>query len=303
MSKKKVLLRGVFINRDTNGEGVLKVGTTLIRVSTVMGILYIQKIIQPNERSMSNLCVEGDEHMFRIAICDDERQFRKRIHDILIEYMNENDILYEIDEFESGKDFISLGINLAKYDIVFLDVNMDELDGMETAQKIRKVSNDVFIVFVTAFITCAPQGYSVGAIRYILKNNVNFPELIFECMDAISMNMNYVAQKKKFNFNEGAKVVALERLLYIESRLHKLEFYIMEDKLKKYSIYGKLDELEKELQGNDFIRIHQSYLVNMKHIEKVSRYEALLNNGIKLEIPKARYKFVEETFVSYKGEI
>ena len=150
--------------------------------------------------------------MFRIAICDDERQFRKRIHDILIEYMNENDILYEIDEFESGKDFISLGINLAKYDIVFLDVNMDELDGMETAQKIRKVSNDVFIVFVTAFITCAPQGYSVGAIRYILKNNVNFPELIFECMDAISMNMNYVAQKKKFNFNEGAKVVALERL-------------------------------------------------------------------------------------------
>ena len=173
--------------------------------------------------------------MFRIAICDDERQFRKRIHDILIEYMNENDILYEIDEFESGKDFISLGINLAKYDIVFLDVNMDELDGMETAQKIRKVSNHVFIVFVTA--------------------------------------------------------------------LHKLEFYIMEDKLKKYSIYGKLDELEKELQGNDFIRIHQSYLVNMKHIEKVSRYEALLNNGIKLEIPKARYKFVEETFVSYKGEL
>lgn len=65
---------------------------------------------------MSNLCVEGDEHMFTIAICDDERHFRKRIHDILIEYMNENDILYEIDEFESGKDFISLGINLAKYD-------------------------------------------------------------------------------------------------------------------------------------------------------------------------------------------
>lgn len=177
------------------------------------------------------------------------------------------------------------------------------MNDMETAQKIRKVSNDVFIVFVTAFITCAPQGYSVGAIRYILKNNVNFPELIFECMDAISLNMNYVAQKKKFNFNEGTKIVALERLLYIESRLHKLEFYIMEDKLKKYSIYGKLDELEKELQGNDFIRIHQSYLVNMKHIEKVSRYEALLNNGIKLEIPKARYKFVEETFVLYKGEL
>ena len=239
--------------------------------------------------------------MLKIAICEDSEIFveiiKKNIETIL-------KVPYELHPFLSGKEFMtSLPEMGCPYDIVFLDVNMDELDGMETAQKIRKVSNDVFIVFVTAFITCAPQGYSVGAIRYILKNNVNFPELIFECMDAISMNMNYVAQKKKFNFNEGAKVVALERLLYIESRLHKLEFYIMEDKLKKYSIYGKLDELEKELQGNDFIRIHQSYLVNMKHIEKVSRYEALLNNGIKLEIPKARYKFVEETFVSYKGEI
>lgn len=131
---------------------------------------------------MSNLCVEGDEHMFRIAICDDERQFRKRIHDILIEYMNENDILYEIDEFESGKDFISLGINLAKYDIVFLDVNMDELDGMETAQKIRKVSNDVFIVFVTAFITCAHQGYSVANIRkhWIKALYLSFKSMIYQ---------------------------------------------------------------------------------------------------------------------------
>ena len=239
--------------------------------------------------------------MLKIAICEDSEIFveiiKKNIETIL-------KVPYELHPFLSGKEFMtSLPEMGCPYDIVFLDVNMDELDGMETAQKIRKVSNDVFIVFVTAFITCAPQGYSVGAIRYILKNNVNFPELIFECMDAISLNMNYVAQKKKFNFNEGTKIVALERLLYIESRLHKLEFYIMEDKLKKYSIYGKLDELEKELQGNDFIRIHQSYLVNMKHIEKVSRYEALLNNGIKLEIPKARYKFVEETFVSYKGEL
>lgn len=241
--------------------------------------------------------------MFKIAICDDEGYFRKHIREILIDYMDKNDILYEIDEFESGKAFISLGINLAKYDIAFMDINMDELDGMKTAQKIREISNDIFIVFVTALITCALDGYSVGAVRYILKNNVNFSDLIFECMDAISVKMDYVVKKKEFDFNEGTKKVSLERLLYIESRLHKLEFYIMEEQLNKYFLYGKMDEMEKELEGNDFIRIHQSYLVNMKHIAKVSRYEALLNNGMKLEIPKARYKVVEEMFVSYKGEI
>ena len=67
--------------------------------------------------------------------------------------MVKNGLLYEIDEFESGNEFINLGINMTKYDIVFLDINMDEMDGIETAQEIRKVSNDIFIVFVTAFIT------------------------------------------------------------------------------------------------------------------------------------------------------
>ena len=71
--------------------------------------------------------------------------------------MVKNGLLYEIDEFESGNEFINLGINMTKYDIVFLDINMDEMDGIETAQEIRKVSNDIFIVFVTAFINYAVE--------------------------------------------------------------------------------------------------------------------------------------------------
>lgn len=241
--------------------------------------------------------------MFRIAVCDDESHFRKCIREILIDYIEKKGCLYEIDEFESGKDFINLGIEIVKYKIVFLDINMDKLDGMKTAQKIREVSNDIFIAFITAFIDYTLEGYRVDAVRYILKNNVNFSELVFECMDAICVKMKYVIKRKTFNFNGETKNISLERLLYIESRLHKLDFYIMEDKLNRYSLYGILNEMEKELADNAFVRIHQSYLVNMKHIAKVSRYEVLLSNGIKLEIPKARYKHVEEIYVSYKGEL
>ena len=241
--------------------------------------------------------------MFRIAICDDEEIFRKNIYGIIMKYMDENGCPCEVDEFASGKDFISLGINMAKYEIVFLDINMDEIDGLETAQEIRKVSSDIFIVFVTAFVNYAVQGYSVNAIRYILKNNENMTDLIFECIDAISKAMKLTVQKKEFKFNEGIKNVPLELLLYIESKLHKLEFYIMEDRLNKYLLYGKLDEDEKELEDKAFLRIHQSYLVNMKHVVGINRYEALLNNGIRLKISKDRYKSVKEKFVSYKGEM
>lgn len=241
--------------------------------------------------------------MLRIAICDDEKIFRDKIKEILSDYMQKNGILCEINTFGSGKDFVDLGIEMIKYKIVFLDVNMDNMDGIETAQKIREVSNEMFIVFVTAYATYAFDGYKVDAVRYILKNNVNFEESVYECIDAINTKMNYVVNRKTFHFNEGIKNVSLDRLLYIESQLHKLEFYIMEDKLNKYTLYGTLNEIEKEFAGTDFVRIHQSYFVNMKHIRKISRYKVLLSNGIQLDVPRARYKYVEETFVTYKGEI
>lgn len=241
--------------------------------------------------------------MFRIAVCDDEGHFRKQIRKILLDYMDQKGVLYDVDEFESGKDFVSLGVEIVKYKIVFLDIYMEQMNGMITAQRIREISNDIYIVFVTALIDYVSEGYKVDAIRYILKNSADLPEAVFECMDAVTAKMNYVVKRKTFQFNEGTRNIPLERLIYIESRLHKLEFYIMEDRINKYTLYSTLNDMEKELEGNDFLRIHQSYLVNMKHIAKVSRYEVLLNNGRKLEIPKARYKYVEETYILYKGEV
>ena len=120
-----------------------------------------------------------------------------------------------------------------------------------------------------------------------MKNNEKFAELIFECIDAISKKMNYSVKKNEFKFSEGVKNISLELLLYIESKLHKLNFHIMEDKLNTYSLYGKLDEFEKELEDKAFLRIHR-YLINMKHIVSIYRYKAVLNNGIKLKISKDR---------------
>ncbi|MFU0826697.1 MAG: Stage 0 sporulation A-like protein [Lachnoclostridium sp.] len=239
--------------------------------------------------------------MFKIAICDNDIHFRKHIQETLLNYQKEKGILYEIDTFSSGMELIDLGIDLVKYKIIFLEINMD--DGIMTARKIREISNDIYIAFVTAFMNYTLEGYKVDAIRYILKNNINFSESIYECMDAIIAKMNYVVEKRTFNFIEGTRKVPLDRLLYIESQLHKLEFYVMEDIINKYTLYGTLNETEKNFIGTDFVRIHQSYLVNMKHIKKMCRYSVLLSNGIQLDIPRARYKYVEEKFVAYKGKI
>lgn len=241
--------------------------------------------------------------MFRIAICDDEKLFSTSIKKHISKYLSEREISFEIDMFSSGKELLELGIELIGYDIIFLDINMDEIDGIVTAQKIREYSSEIYIVFVTAYVNYSLEGYKVDAVRYLLKNNVNFEDSIYECMDAILHKMNYVVLKKFFKFNECKKDVAIEKILYIESRLHKLEFHIMEDKILVYTLYGTLNDMEKEMIDFPFIRIHQSFLVNLKHIKSVAGYKIILSNNQQLIVPKARYKNVKSAFIAYKGEL
>lgn len=242
--------------------------------------------------------------MFKIAICDDENYFIEELKQIISDCMLKKGLVFKIDTYSSGAKLISLGIGMLQYSIIFLDINMDEVDGIMTAKKIREVSKEAFIVFVTAFVNYTLEGYKVDAIRYLLKGGNNFKDAIDECISAIMEKMNYTVVTKKFNFNEGVKEIALERLLYVESRLHKLEFHVMEEDMKIYTMYETLNNFENELLDNDFVRIHQSYLVNLKYVMSVDRYQAVLTDGRTiLVIPKARYKYVKDKFIAYRGEV
>lgn len=239
--------------------------------------------------------------MLKIAICDDEKYFQEQVKIYVEEYLSAKGILYEIKTFSSGLRFLNLGIELLQYSIIFLDIKMDDINGIEVAQQIRTYSSDIYIVFVTAFLNYSLDGYKVDATRYLLKGNDNFNESICECMDNIFYKMNYIVEKKEF-FKEG-KNIPIERIVYIESKLHKLEFHIMENDLHKYTLYATLNDLEKEIGKFHFLRIHQSFLVNLKHIKNVTGYKVVLSNNQQLIVPKARYKEVKNAFIAYKGEL
>lgn len=241
--------------------------------------------------------------MFRIAICDDESIFAEELKGLISGYMMEKGLVFEIDTYSSGEALVKLGIEVVRYTAVFLDINMEKIDGIMAAEKIREVSREIFIVFVTAYVNYSLEGYRLDAVRYLLKSNANFQSTVNECMDAIMDKLNYTVAIKKFDFKEGTKEVSLERLLYIESRLHKLEFHVMEDDMKIYTMYETLNALEDRLAANKFVRIHQSYLVNIKYIKNVVRYKVVLTNGVELVIPKVRYTYVKEQFISYQGEV
>ena len=85
---------------------------------------------------------------------------------------------------------------------------------------------------------------------------------------------------------------------------YQLEFHILEnEKIRIYTMYGTMNNLEEELELYHFVRVHQSYLVNLQYIRQVSRYKVTLCDDETISIPKARYKEVQAVFVAYKGEI
>ena len=137
--------------------------------------------------------------MLRIAICDDEKLFRENIKKYVLKYLIRKGYLHpKLICLIRGKKLLGLGTDLLGYNIIFLDINMDEIDGIMTAHKIREYSMDIYIVFVTAYVNYSLEGYKVDATRYLLKNTINFDESIYECMDTILHKMNYIVLKKVF---------------------------------------------------------------------------------------------------------
>ena len=120
--------------------------------------------------------------MLNIAVIDDEKLFQKRIGKFLQQFLKKNRAEYEVEYFASGKEIVEMGVGLSRFEIFFLDINMEEIDGIKVAEEIRKYSDQAFIVFVTAYISYSLEGYKVNAIRYVLKDNEHLEESLSECM-------------------------------------------------------------------------------------------------------------------------
>lgn len=239
--------------------------------------------------------------MYYIAICDDEEYFLCKEKALIAHYMQKNKHQCEIDIFSSGKELLEQGNNLAEYDMIFLDVCMNEMDGIETAKRIRNLTKNVYIAFVTAFVDYSLEGYKVDATRYILKDKDCLEKTMTECLDTILFKMNYTSEKKVFEFQEGSIQIFLDDILYIESKLHKLIFHIYKNEYLDYNMYEKLDIIDEMLNEFGFCRIHKSYLVNLKYINDIERYRVKLYNNRYLNIAKPRYQEVKKEFIVYIG--
>ena len=237
-----------------------------------------------------------------MCIYDDDIEFSLLFEKLLYRYAEENDKEIDVEIFQGGEN-AALQIAQNEYDILFLDVSMAKMDGIKLAKRIREYDNNVYIVFVTAFIDYSLEGYKVDAIRYILKDSESLEKSMYECLNTITDRMSSIEQKIELEFLEGKKYIRPNDILYVESNLHKLTFHLRGQSEKNYTMYERLDQIEIKFQNYHFCRSHKSYLVNLKYVQSIERYEITLVNGEKVCVSQPRYKEVREKFICYQGEI
>ena len=224
----------------------------------------------------------------KIAVCDDSREDRGALK-ALLEACGHD---FEIREYGSGAELYADMGYVRECGIVFLDINMEGMDGLEAAGKIKAECPKVHIVLVTAYVNYALDGYKVKASRFLLKDDLE--RTLPECVEDILREERVV----EFDFVEGNVRLRVDDIIYIETSKHKNVFYMAAG---TYSIYKKMDELETELAGMGFVRIHQSFLINMRYIGKLGSYIMVLTTGKEISVPKSRYPEVKRQYTLFKG--
>ena len=204
--------------------------------------------------------------MLRIGICDDETGARDTLWMQLSKLLREGSEEV-VDDFSSGKSAVNwLEKHPGEIDLLFLDVEMEGFNGMETARKIREFNENLLIVFVTGYADYVFDGYSVGALDYLMKPVKE--DRLAAVLERVREKM-YRADEQNFvvRNTEGTYRFSYKDILYFYSEKRKVTLVTASG---EYAFYDKLDAVEERL-GEGFVRIHQRYLVSANAVSRIGK--------------------------------
>ena len=224
--------------------------------------------------------------MFNIAICDDNPQFCEELNQHLCKHFNGH--INKTFCYSNGMQLIN-DINEFNmtFEVVFLDIDMPELNGVDTANELRKLTNyhDSVIFFITSYDIPAKMVIDFHPFAYISKpiEYVNFDLKFKEVINLLDESNKLIS----FNKKNCHLVLDYRRIMYISSENRGSTFYLNNGESK---INMSISDIEEFLISNPmFARIHSSHIINLKYLEKVTPNSILLNNGIKLPVSR-KYK-------------
>lgn len=238
----------------------------------------------------------------RVAVCDDEMQDRQKVEQFLQRYASENQIKLFLDSYCCGEDLVQAYREEKKeYDIIILEVKMEGMDGIETAERIREIpDNHVLITFVTSCRDYVYRSFDVRAFQYLIKplGYTVFHQKMTDMITALAdkqAHIMVVSQKDGRIFLKLNEIQCIETVKQMSGR-GKLEFTLLQERLV---VTGALSDYEDKLRQEGFVRIHRTVLVNLRFVQRLQGDCVILSTGKKLPVSKKYAKKMRECFSEF----
>ncbi len=232
--------------------------------------------------------------MIRVAIVEDNQSDAQVLKEYVEKFSKENDTAFNVTCFPDGEDIVEDYTPI--YDIIFIDIEMRWMDGMTTAQEIRRRDQEVIIIFVTNMAQYAIKGYTVDALHYLLK-----PLPYFAFSEQMKRSIEKLLQRRSSSvvlpLSSGAERLNCSDIIYVESDRHVMTFYT-EAGTKSYR--GTMRNLEEKLVDKGFFRCNNCYLVNLLHVKSVIGNTVFVG-GFELAISRNRKKPFLEALTKFVG--
>lgn len=234
--------------------------------------------------------------MLKFAICDDEPFMAEEISDRLSKYMGEKSITsYCVSSFPDGRALLE---STCDFDLIFLDIQMDRPDGMETARTLRKRKNHSLLVFVTVLKECVYDVFEVEAFGYLLKplDGTHFERTMDRAVRTLAQrsDKNLIVQK-----GLSCQVIPLSQIIYCEVQGRKI--YIHQNNGNVVDYYNKLQDLERRVDGR-FFKCHRSYLVNLDYVRGCHAGQITLSQGGEIPVSRLRERDLTQALLRYMKE-
>lgn len=230
----------------------------------------------------------------KIAIVDDEARVVSQVETYIDTYYGHQQDQYQISRFHNGRDLLS-GYH-SVYDIIFLDIQMEPLDGLRTAQLIREQDAHVIIIFMTSLAKYAIRGYEVDALSFMVKP-FGYGQFAINMKKAETALKRYSRANLLLNMDGNVKAVHVHDIYYVEVYDHWLIYYLESE---SYKVRGSIKGLMEQLGEESFVLCNRCYLVNLRYVQELKGEELKLGRYT-LKVSRSRKKDLIAALTDYIG--
>lgn len=228
---------------------------------------------------------------YKIAVCDDSSADTSYVKSMVTEWSKINNIPVNIETFNSAEAFLFSYADKSDWDILLLDIEMGEMNGVSMAKKVRSGNKYVQIVFITGYSDYIAEGYDVAALHYLMKPV--HKEKLFEVLDRAVNVLRKNDRELKIEIGGETVRVPLYEIKYIDV----IKNYVTVHADEEYTVKKTLGEFSDKLDDS-FFRIGRSCIVNLKYIRKITKTDVHLTDGSVIPLPRGQYEPLNRAIIA-----